>query len=74
MTSKYTPRYFITELNNGIQWITDGQDFGMRADAAPELLDALMFERQISLGNDPEAYPQFIEMRDKAIKAAKGNA
>ena len=38
--------------------------------AAPELLKALEFERQISLGNDPEAYPQFVEMRNAAIEAA----
>ncbi|KKL66029.1 hypothetical protein LCGC14_2149090 [marine sediment metagenome] len=42
--------------------------------AAPELLKALEFERQISLGDDAEAYPQFVEMRDAAIKAAKGDA
>jgi hypothetical protein len=41
MTDKHTPKYFITELNDGIQWLTDGLDFGMRADAAPELLKAL---------------------------------
>lgn len=35
------PRYFITELNDGIQWLTDGQDFGMRAAAVPALLEAL---------------------------------
>ena len=42
--------------------------------AAPELLEALEFEQQISLAPDPEAYPQFVEMRDAAIKAAKGDA
>ncbi len=41
--------------------------------AAPELLEALEFEQQISLSGDAEAYPQFVEMRDAAIKAAKGD-
>ncbi|KKM93908.1 hypothetical protein LCGC14_1203720 [marine sediment metagenome] len=39
-----------------------------------KLLEALEFERQISLGDDAEAYPQFVEMRDAAIEAAKGDA
>ncbi|KKK86853.1 hypothetical protein LCGC14_2759130 [marine sediment metagenome] len=38
-----------------------------------ELLEALEFEQQISLSGDAEAYPQFVEMRDAAIKAAKGD-
>ena len=33
--------YFLTELNDGIQWLTDGQDFGMNPDAARDLLKAL---------------------------------
>jgi len=39
-----------------------------------ELLEALEFEQQISLSGDAEAYPQFVEMRDAAILAAKGDA
>ena len=38
-----------------------------------ELLEALEFEQQISLSGDAEAYPQFVEMRDAAILAAKGD-
>ncbi len=34
-------RYFLTELNDGIQWLTDGQDFGMHSAAARGLLEAL---------------------------------
>ena len=42
--------------------------------SAPALLEALLFERQLQLTDDAEAYPQFMELRDAAIEAAKGDA
>ncbi|KKM78527.1 hypothetical protein LCGC14_1359120 [marine sediment metagenome] len=44
---EHTPRYFLTELNDGLQWLTDGHDFGMHPGAARELLKALEDVRRI---------------------------
>ena len=38
---EHTPRYFLTELNDGIQWLTDGHDFGIYPAAVPALLATL---------------------------------
>ena len=86
MTDKHTPksRYFLTELNDGIQWLTDGQDFGMHPDAALGLLKALgglekTMREQLSALVDTgkidagETSAAFAQAR-KAIKAAKGDA
>jgi len=78
---EHTPKYFITELNDGIQWLTDGHDFGINPDAVPELLEALE-EATDHLENweaKPKnlAYTAFVAPKiaraRAAIKAAKGD-
>ena len=32
--------YFLTKLDDGRQWLTDGHDFGIEPDAVPDLLEA----------------------------------
>ena len=77
MANKPAPesRYFLTELNDGIQWLTDGQDFGMHPAAAQQMLRAL--ESLMSFWDHPDPHP--IRSGDKvmdevraAVKAAKG--
>ena len=47
-TMSNTGKYFLTTLDNGRQWLTDGKDFGVDPDAVPELLIAcLMMERAL---------------------------
>ncbi|KKL45601.1 hypothetical protein LCGC14_2353980 [marine sediment metagenome] len=87
MTDKHTPRYFLTELNDGLQWLTDGQDFGMHPDAAPKLLKALQIlanapgldRNGIPTGGrrEPNGGISLANVRRiarDAIKAAKGDA
>ncbi len=85
MTDKHTPvsRYFLTELNDGIQWLTDGQDFGMNAASVPELLEALEYlEKEATLllahascddCTNHSVHGALAKAR-VAIKAAKGDA
>ncbi|KKM14507.1 hypothetical protein LCGC14_1705360 [marine sediment metagenome] len=90
MANKHVPesRYFLTELNDGIQWLTDGQDFGMRPAAARGLLEALEAAgsriRQIGMMLDGDVINSenwqrqvnqchgFIDTAVAAIEAAKG--
>ena len=83
MTDKHTPvsRYFLTELNDGIQWLTDGQDFGMNAASVPELLETL--ERisngpaTINASTSPESMlatiQDIVALARIAIRDAKGD-
>lgn len=75
MERKYTPEDCGCELTiQEVDGHLDTQAFRFCTvhAAAPALLSALEFERQIQLADDAEAYPQFMEMRDAAILAAKG--
>jgi hypothetical protein len=68
------PKWYITELNDGIQWLTDG-DFGMYPAAAPELLEALEGLRLWVLGDcDINKMNSIMDQARAAIKAAKGDA
>ena len=49
------PRYFLTELNDGIQRLADGHGFGMNPTAAPALLKAL--EALMEFWDEPNPSP-----------------
>ena len=70
------PKWYLTELNDGIQWLTDG-DFGMNPAAAPELLEALeelADEQALFAPQLPPIYLERLTRARAAIKAAKGDA
>ena len=70
------PKWYLTELNDGIQWLTDG-DFGMNPDAAPKLLEALAraltTTEEIERVSGQRHYnPGTLQVMADAVKLAKG--
>lgn len=73
----HPPRYFLTELNDSIQWLTDGHDFGMNPDAVPGLLAALEAASTLLFNEwnhleDGRGARALDDQIDAAIAAAKG--
>lgn len=81
MTTKHTPKLRVVKLDDGTDWLTDCKDFGIRLDAAPDLLAALegMLQKDAAMAEHfghkwPTDLDAKAEQARAAIAKAKGEA